>query len=66
MQNQDLNGNAVHNQNLAVLTAAASLGTEVMLRTIGNGDAATTLEGESLTTETIRDAIVTRLVKFLG
>ncbi len=66
MQNQDLNGNVVHNQNLAVLTAAATLGTEVMLRVIGSKDAAATLEGENLTTEVIRDALVARLVKFLG
>lgn len=66
MQNQDLNGNVVHSQNLAVLTAAATLGTEVMLRIIGSKDAAATLEGENLTTEVIRDALVSRLVKFLG
>ncbi len=66
MQNQDLNGNTVHNQNLAVLTAAATLGTEVMLRTIGGDNSAATLEGEFLTEETIRDAIIARMVKFLG
>lgn len=66
MQKPDLNGNAVHSQNVAVLTAAATLGTEVMLRSLGGDNVASTLEGEFLTEETIRDAIITRMAKFLG
>lgn len=66
MQKPDKNGNVVHSQNLAVLTAAVTLGTEVMLRIIGSENSASTLEGEFLTVETIRDALNARLVKFLG
>lgn len=66
MPEPNLNGNVVHGQNLAVLTAAATLGTEVMLRTIGSENSASTLEGEFLTEETIRDAIISRMIKFLG
>lgn len=66
MPEQNEDGNVVHSQNLAVLAAAATLGTEVMLRTIGGEHTAATLEGEFLTVESIRDAIIARMVKFLG
>lgn len=65
MQEQN-DGNVVHSQNLAVLTAAATLGTEVILRSIGTENTAATLEGEFLTIDTIRDALIARMTKFLG
>lgn len=66
MPEQNNNANVVHSQNLAVLAAAANLGVNVMLKTIGGEHSAATLENEFLTEETIRDAIVARMVKFLG
>lgn len=66
MQEHNPSGNVVHSQNLAVLTAAATLGTEVILRTIGSEHSAGTLEGEFLTEDTITDALIARINKFLG
>ncbi|BEG72456.1 hypothetical protein [Pseudomonas phage PA1C] len=64
MQNQS--NNVVLSQNIAVLTAAAELGAEALLRSIGGDTSAATLEGEYLTKEDIQAAIVARMCKFLG
>lgn len=63
---QKLSSNVAHGQNVAVLTAVAELGTEAVLRSLGNDSTATTLEGEFLTREDIKSAIVARTVKYLG
>lgn len=64
MQNQS--NNVVHSQNVAVLTAAAELGAEALLRSLGNETSATTLEGEFLTKEDIQAAIIARMTRYLS
>ncbi|MOA07784.1 hypothetical protein D3C78_1275020 [compost metagenome] len=63
---QSQSNNVVHSQNLAVLTAAAELGAEAVLRSLGGENAAATLEGEYLTKEDIQAAIIGRMCKYLG
>ena len=63
---QKLSSNVAHGQNVAVLVAAAELGAEAIVRSLGNDAAATTLDGEFLTKQDIQSALVGRMAKQLG
>jgi hypothetical protein len=63
---QKQSNNVVYGQNLAVLTAAAELGAEALVRTLGGDEAANTLEGENLTIADIKSALVARMLKYLN
>ncbi|ARV76893.1 hypothetical protein PHABIO_262 [Pseudomonas phage Phabio] len=60
------NSNVVYAQNTTVLIAVAELGGESIARSLGNNDAAITLEGEHLTIEDIQAALIGRTLKYLG
>lgn len=63
---QKQSNNVVFGQNLAVLTAAAELGAEVIARSLGSESAANTLEGENVTMSDIKSALVARIIKYLN
>jgi hypothetical protein len=63
---QKQSNNVVFGQNLAVLTAAAELGAEVIARSLGSESAANTLEGENVTMADIKSALVARIIKYLN
>lgn len=63
---QKQSNNVVFGQNLAVLTAAAELGAEAILRSLGSDSAANTIEGESLSAADIKAALVGRMLKHLN
>jgi hypothetical protein len=63
---QKQSNNVVFGQNLAVLTAAAELGAEAILRSLGSESAANTIEGESLSAADIKAALVGRMLKHLN
>lgn len=63
---QKLSSNVAHGQNIAVLTSVAEMGSEAIMRSLGNDSAATTLDGSYLTKDDIKAALVARLIKFLG
>ena len=63
---QEQSDNETHAQNLSVLVAAATLGTEVILKAIGNDHSATTLEESFLSEEDIQSAITARICTHLG
>lgn len=63
---QSLSNNVAHAQNIAILVAAAELGTESIIRSLGNDTSATTLDGAYLTKEDIQSALVGRITKHLN
>lgn len=61
---QKQSNNVVHGQNVTVLTAAAELGYEAIARTMGSESAANTIEGEYITGNDIKAALIGRILKF--
>jgi hypothetical protein len=63
---QKLSNNVVHGQNLTVMSGAVEFGTELFLRALNAEASATTLNGEFLTIEDIKQAIATRFASQKG
>lgn len=63
---QKLSDNVTHSQNLTILTAAVTLGTEAVMRALGSETEATTLDETFLTEADIQTAITARICKHLG
>lgn len=63
---QKLSNNVVHQQNLAVLSAAVELVQEVVLRGLDREASATTLNDEFLTVAEIKETAASRIANYIG
>lgn len=63
---QNLSNNVAHGQNLAVMQAAVELGTEAIMRSLGNENSASTLGGEFISKQDIQEALAARIAKQLN
>lgn len=63
---QKLSNNVVHQQNLAVLSAAVELVHEVVLRGLDREASATTLNNEFLTVAELKESAAARIANYIG